>query len=342
MRIFSLFICFLLLNGCSKPFYFVNPLRFSQVPKPPAVDYANLENWAAHPLKKDEADKVPLNSNYENKQEEAEVDVFFTYPTIFIKEPRFDYSWNAYLGDSLLNKEIDEGTIRNQASVFNGSAKIYAPRYRQAHYYVYYTPHKEDKDSALNLAYSDVKRAFEYYLKYENKGRPIIIAGHSQGTQHSQRLLEDFFDGKELSNQLVAAYIIGIATPQDRFKYLKPCETPDQTACYIAYTTFKTGFYPDWHPKKETNLVSVNPISWTLDEKPASRLDNPGGVGYGFKFVRHATDAQNHQGLLWIHQPHVPGRIFIHKKNWHIGDYNLFWGAIRENVEKRVTKFNQK
>ncbi|MFM1912236.1 MAG: hypothetical protein RIR51_74 [Bacteroidota bacterium] len=340
----KIFLIFILISAfsCSKPFYYINPNRFSDVPQPPEVDYSKIENWASHPNIQDEADKIPKNSNFKDGQKEAEVDVFFVYPTVFIKEPRFEYSWNAYLGDSLLNKEIDEGTIRNQASVFNGSAKIYAPRYRQAHYYIYYTPNKEDKTAALDLAYSDVKKAFEYYLKNFNHGRPIIIAGHSQGTQHTTRLLQEYFDGKELSNQLVAAYIIGIATQKSFFKELKPCANPDQTGCFVSYTTFHRKYYPDWHPRKETDLVSVNPVSWTLNEKHASRFENPGGVGLNFNYIEHATDAQNHQGLLWIHQPHIFGRIFIHKKNWHIGDYNLFWGSIRKNVENRIEKFNQK
>lgn len=341
MKSFFFSLSLIFLFSCNKPFYFVNPKRFSEVPQPPAVDYSKMENWASHPDKWDAADLIPKNAPYKENQANASVDVFFVYPTIFMKEPAFEYSWNAYLGDSALNKQIDEGTIKNQASVFNGSAKIYAPRYRQAHYFVYYTPNKADKDSALNLAYTDIKKAFEYYLAHFNHGRPIIIAGHSQGTQHTTRLLQEYFDGKPLANRLVAAYIIGIATQKSFFKELQPCASPDQTGCYVAYTTFLKDYYPDWHPQKDSDLVSVNPVSWTLDQKPASRFSNPGGVGLSFNFIPNATDAQNHQGLLWIHTPHITGRIFIHKKNWHIGDYNLFWGSIRENVAHRIEKFNQ-
>jgi len=57
----------------------------------------------------------------------------------------------------------------------------------------------------LELAYQDVKTAFEYYLKNWNQDRPIIIASHSQGSVHAQRLLKEFFEDKPLAKQLVAA-----------------------------------------------------------------------------------------------------------------------------------------
>ena len=66
----------------------------------------------------------------------------------------------------------------------------------------------------------DVKNAFEYYLKNENKGRPIIIASHSQGTTHAIRLLKEFFDGKDLSKQLVCAYLVGMGVKKDSYEKL--------------------------------------------------------------------------------------------------------------------------
>ncbi len=47
-----------------------------------------------------------------------------------------------------------------------------------------------DTDSAFEIAYADVKAAFEFYLKIYNNYRPIIIASHSQGTKHTGRLLK--------------------------------------------------------------------------------------------------------------------------------------------------------
>jgi hypothetical protein len=47
--------------------------------------------------------------------------------------------WNADVNDADMNQKVDESTILNQASVFNGSCRVYAPRYRQAHYHAFVT-----------------------------------------------------------------------------------------------------------------------------------------------------------------------------------------------------------
>ena len=63
--------------------------------------------------------------------------------------------------------------------------------------------------AAFELAYSDVLRAFDYYLAHENHGRPFILASHSQGSLHALRLIQERLAGKPLQKQLVAAYLIG-------------------------------------------------------------------------------------------------------------------------------------
>jgi hypothetical protein len=47
-----------------------------------------------------------------------------------------------------------------------------------------------------------VKDAFEYYLKNYNNGRPIIIAGHSQGSGHGARILKDYLMEKNFKSYL--------------------------------------------------------------------------------------------------------------------------------------------
>ena len=95
---------------------------------------------------------------------------------------------------SLFNQKVDKTTIKFQASIFNQAGRVYAPRYRQAHYRSFSPPHIEGKNDgikALLLAYSDIKAAFQYYIKHENKGRPFILAGHSQGSLHLMLLMQE-------------------------------------------------------------------------------------------------------------------------------------------------------
>ena len=335
-----LLLSILFLSACAsnQTPYVVNT-RWKDAPQPSEMDYSDPAAWAALPNRKDAADLLPLKSTLKDGQAEAKADVFFIHPTIFTYKPENEYVWNASMTDAALNSRVDSSTILNQATAFNAAGRIFAPRYRQAHYQAFVTEFKEDKAAALDVAYSDVKRAFEYYLAKENKGRPIIIAGHSQGTVHATRLLKEYFDGKELGKQLVAAYIIGIATPKNTFNTIPVCSSANQTGCFIAYTTFLQGYLPPWHPGTVTELASVNPLTWSTDENFASTEKNVGGVSYGFKFVKEFADDQNHLGILWRNTLYVTGRSFVKLKNWHKADINLYYQNIRENAVLRVNTF---
>lgn len=334
------FLCLLFLSACaSNQTPYVLSTRWKDAPQPAEMDYANPAAWAALPSRYDAADLIPRKSKLQDGQADAKADVFFIHPTIFTYKPENEYAWNASMTDAALNTSVDSSTILNQATAFNAAGRVFAPRYRQAHYQAFVTEYKEDKDAALDVAYSDVKRAFDYYVTHENKGRPIIIASHSQGTVHATRLLKEYFDGKDLGKQLVAAYIIGIATPTNTFKNIPVCSSPTQTGCFVAYTTFLQGYLPPWHPGTATALASVNPLTWSTDENFVSKEKNSGGVSYGFKYVKEFADAQNHLGILWTNTPYVPGRSFVKLKNWHKADINLFYHNIRENAVLRVNTF---
>ena len=201
---------------------FIISEKFDETKTPPIPDFSKDNNWSSRPDLKDMADEIPTaQKKISDDQMNAKADVFFIYPTIYTKTPNNQYLWNAAVDDNILNKEIDETTIKNQASAFNQSCKIYAPRYRQAHYSVFLTEDKESAKNALDLAYEDVKNAFEYYLKNFNQDRPIVIAAHSQGTLHATRLLQDFFDNKPLKKQLAEAYLVGMPVADSLFKEIK-------------------------------------------------------------------------------------------------------------------------
>lgn len=313
--------------------------RFSEVPAPALPDYSKEAHWAALPTKKDCADSLP-DKRLKDEQANAPADVFFVYPTIYLDKPTSPHEWNADVNDAQLNNKIDNSTILNQASVFNASGKIYSPRYRQAHIHAYWTPNKDDAKQAFDLAYEDVKAAFDYYLKNYNQGRPFIIASHSQGTQHATRLVQEFIDGKPLQKQLVAAYLVGMPTLAKDFKVLKPCDSPDQIGCYNTWCTYAKDYYPPTYNEKLKYAVCTNPLSWKLDETYIPYEVHKGGVMQGFKPSKlKAVDAQVHQGMLWINKPYISGRLFLKVKNWHVADYNLFYMDVRENAKARVDAF---
>ena len=311
-------------------------------PQPARPDYSKTENWASLPSKKDPADEIPRNSTIKEQEASTKADVFFIHPTIFTQPAQNQYRWNADVNDTLMNMKVDQSTILNQASVFNGSCKVYAPRYRQACLFAFFTPNKSDGTQALDLAYEDVKAAFEYYLTNFNKGRPIVIASHSQGTVHAKRLIKEFFDGKPLQKQLVAAYLIGIPTQTNTFQMIKPCESGDEIGCFVSWNTYAQGFYPKQRLEELKFAVSTNPLTWSLDENYAPKELNKGGVGPNFTMIPQVADAQNHQGMLWVNKPYVKGRFLLNTKVWHRADINLFYMNIRENVANRIDNFLEK
>lgn len=309
---------------------------FNELPVSP-VDYRDLNHWAAHPDKDDPSDNTPERIYPVQKN----ADVFFLHPTTYIGEKGED-QWNASITDEKLNRKTDDGTILFQASAFNHAGRVYAPRYRQAHLDVYFTKDTISALKAFDLAYQDVRNAFEVYLKDYNQGRPIVIASHSQGTNHAERLINEYFNGKRLQKQLVAAYLIGMPVAKDRFQFIAPCRDSLDTNCFISWRTFKHGheFYKDG---KGDSISVTNPLSWTTTEEFVPKSKSKGSLLRDFNKIYHElVDAQVHNGILWANKPKFKGSFFLRTKNYHVADINFYYFNIRQNAAQRVDAFIQK
>jgi len=304
---------------------------FDPAKQPAAPDYSLESNWSALPFRLDEADKIPDDERWISDSLK-DVDVFYIYPTIYMSGK----TWNEDLSNKKLNKKIDTKPVRYQASVFNASCRVYAPRYRQAKIKAFFD--KTNGEKSLEFAYQDVKKAFQYYLDHYNHGRPIIIASHSQGTWHARKLLKDFFDGTPLQKQLVAAYVVGYGFDESMYKSLKPCDNSTQTGCYITWASFKKGYTP---LKTELySTVCVNPVTWNRDTVDVDRSKSMGAILLDFnKKYEGVCETQIHNHFLWVdaHLPIVSSWTVL-----HIADYNLFWYDIRKNVADRVKAFTKK
>ncbi len=332
MKYFLQICALCLMTACGS----VKPKGNFEITKvPPTPDYSKLETWAAHPDKKDPADMVP--SGLQDEQASTEVDVLFFYPTTYTGGKKSEREWNADINDAALNKKTDNGSIQFQASIFNSTGRVYAPRYRQAHLHVFYT----EKDSvnarkALEIAYMDIESAFNEYLKNWNKGRRFILAGHSQGALHAMSLLKKRIEGTPLEKQLIAAYIIGWPVKKDYFEQLQPCKTPEQTDCFCTWRTWEKQY--GRRNAFEKNIVCTNPLIWTIEPgQYASATLNKGGVVTPFEVIRpQIVDAEVYNGILLSKKPKFPGSFFFRRKNYHIGDMNLYYMNIRENAKLRA------
>ena len=337
-RLFSLLIILSIFSCSNKYQAFKSRYQFKSSDGNP--DYSNLDYWAAHPWKWDPSDSIP--KPLKNETRDSTADVFFLYPTTYTLRTKLKKQ-NADIDDDYINAKTDYSTILYQASVFNGQCRIFSPRYRQAHISNFFEKDKEKAAKTFDLAYSDLKVAFEYYLQHWNNGRPIIIAGHSQGAMMAERLLLDYFQNKPLQNKLVAAYIIGWPVPKEYFSSLKMCTDSLQTGCICSWRTFRHGYIPFYLKNENVNSYVTNPITWTTTEEHAPKELNRGSVLAKFnKVYKHTTDAQISNGLLYVKKPKFPWSFFYFKKNYHIADINLFYVNLRENIRQRIRMFWKK
>jgi hypothetical protein len=317
------------------PEYTFDPSR-----TPAAPDYSQADYWAALPQKTDPADRLP--KGLQAAPTDAAVDIFFLHPTTLLDNHKNGDVWNGSLQDQKLNDATDKSPILYQASAFNGAGKVYAPRYRQAHYWSFFSGDKTSAKQALDIAYADVAAAFDYYLKTYNHGRPFIIASHSQGARHAIQLIKEKIENTPLKQQLVVAYIAGWPVLKGEFKQLQPCTTPTETGCFCSWRTYERNY--GLKHAAEDNVVVTNPVNWhSGDGHYAPKTENKGAVLKDFdKIFTGICDAEGYRGILLCTKPKFPGSILLRRKNYHIGDINLYYMDIRENAILRAQAFQTK
>ncbi|WP_091955408.1 DUF3089 domain-containing protein [Polaribacter sp. Hel1_33_78] len=316
---------FIVLVGC-KSTHKIQGFSKKDIPLKP--NYNNEKNWAVLP----NSSFGELKEFTSKEIDTLQADVFYVYPTLNTEDD--DLRWNVPVEDIEQQNKVLNKAVLFQASAFATSGKLYVPYYRQAHLRSYKML-ENGGDKALLLAYSDVKKAFEVYLKNYNKGRPIIIASHSQGSTHAKFLLRDFFDNKPLQEKLIAAYIVGTVLKSDLFSTLKPMTKPNEIGGFVGWNTFKKGNYPK---KRDVykGSVTTNPITWD-DAKTTELYEHKGFLYSNKKIYKNVLKIEITDGLVWSTNPKFPMRFFMSfMKNYHVGDINLFWQDIRENAELRT------
>lgn len=322
----------------------IRPVRhFAVADAGPAPDYTNAASWATLPGHPSLAQQTPPGLAPPVPADTV-ADVFYLHPTTYFWRLG---RWNAPMRLRRLHRYTGHTSIRVQASIFAGVGRLYAPHYRQATLYTYFDKENPASQSAQELAYADVKAAFQYYLAHYNHGRAFILAGHSQGAYHATRLLHELVDDNpQLRRQLVAAYLVGCQVKPDEYQHLPALRDSLQTGGIIGWNTARRGTdYPPYY-----GLLATNPLTWTLDSANAPAALNRAGVPLSFKRLDpHLTAAQSHRGILWVDDPHRAGYPRLHipglkalSVSYHIVDYNLFYLNVRENAQARVRAWQSK
>lgn len=223
------------------------------------IDYARGENWLCLPGRKDAcasdntATVIRADGRLEREtwaaDPKAPVDCFYVYPTVS--------NDNAVLSDMVANDE-ERRVVEQQLSRFASKCRVFAPLYRQftltalrASMMGQPLPGGVPASAPRpDTGYNDVVDAWRHYLKTENKGRGVILIGHSQGSGVLTRLLANEIDGKPDQRILVSAILAGTNLPVDPgkttglLKSIPTCTAAGQTGCVIAYATFRSTVPP--------------------------------------------------------------------------------------------------
>ncbi len=323
-----------------------------------APDYTRPANWLARPdLPKDAARWTP--DGYAAAPHPG-IAAFYIVPTSI-----FDRSkWNASIADAADTGEVGKRMnlfLRAQASVFNGVAGVWAPRYRQATFGAFLTE-KPQATEALDLAYQDVLSAFDAFIAAQPADRPILIAGHSQGSLLLLRLLKDRVAGKPLQKRIVAVYAAGwpISITADLPALgLPACDSPDQTGCILTWQSFAepadfaavrshfdAGTGLAGTQRRGTAILCTNPLAGAATGVAMKAGENLGSLVPNADFSGGELIAKGvpatclPSGILDIGPP--PGgysAYILPGNNYHVYDYPLFWANLRADVERRAGAF---
>ncbi|HWX42674.1 MAG TPA: DUF3089 domain-containing protein [Blastocatellia bacterium] len=217
-------------------------------PKPAKNDYGDGKTWLCRPGRQDAcavdltttvvAASGKLTRETWTSNPNAPIDCFYVYPTVS--------------NDPTPNSDMEAGpeelsVIKSQFARFGSQCRVYAPLYRQ----ITLTALRAGiagKPMPIDraLAYNDVVDAWKYYLEHDNKGRGVVLIGHSQGSGVLTQLIRNEIDGKPVQSRLVSALLLGTNLPVPRgkdvggaFQHIPLCHSANQTGCVITYASFR-------------------------------------------------------------------------------------------------------
>ena len=304
-------------------------LSAAQTPAQDALDYADADNWA-----------------YFGIGEDKDADLFLICPTVDMND-EFNMSM-----DDEDTKASFLGALNMERGICEESTRMYAPYYRQAAMKVY-SLDREEWEPYMELAYSDVSAAFAWYLEHENEGRPIVLAGFSQGADMCYRLLEEYFGDEELYDQLVAVYAIGWPCTEEltaQYPQIRPAQGADDLGVVISFDCEAPEVTETFISPAGQRAFGINPLNWRTDETAADKSENLGAC-----FTNYSGEIRSEQEALCgcyldvergavkvtdidpaEYAPIVPGLPY---GAYHVYDYQFFFRNLQQNVAERLASY---
>lgn len=176
----------------------------------------------------------------------APIDCFYIYPTV---------SLDPFTQSDLVPGPEELNVVKAQVARLGSQCRIFAPMYRQFSLGALRArmsgsgavPERGTPTDANN----DVDDAWDWYMANENKGRGVVILGHSQGSGQIMRLISSKVDGQPAQEKLVSAIVMGFSlmAPKGQdvggtFKHIPVCKSADQTGCAISFSSFRSTVPP--------------------------------------------------------------------------------------------------
>lgn len=303
------------------------------------TDYSDASNWAYL-----ETDDPATADN---------VDVFLLCPTVYQTSedsPTMPLD-DENARDEFVNALNMEKGIYDQDKADDNN-RVFAPYYQQIALDAYQLD-EEERETHLQTAYADIKAAFEYYLWRYNNGRPIVLAGFSQGADMCLRLMKDLFDDEGLRDQLVACYAIGWRVTQeevDEFPQVKMAQGEKDTGVVISFNSEAPDTTSSLPVPEGTKTLSINPLNWKTDGTPADRSLNKGACfpnqdGTIAKELDQFTGAyiDEARGTLKITDVSLANNAadlpLSGSGVYHVYDYQFFYRNLQENVADRIDAY---
>lgn len=292
----------------------------------PKNDYSKPETWLCWPGKAGDACAIDLSTTVikANGQATTEgfkpdpkapIDCFYVYPTVSL-DP-------GAISDMNPGPE-EKNVVKAQLARFGSKCRIYAPMYRQftltalraATVAAAARPAGAAAPPANrpNTTYQDVVDAWNYYLEHANKGRGVVLIGHSQGSGLLTQLIRNEIDGKPVQGRIVSAILMGTSLAVEKgkgtgtFKSMPLCTSASQTGCVIAYASFRDRIPPPANsrfgrvrgPNTSMQAACVNPAA----------LGGGKGMLHPY-FSNGAQIANSAAGITWVKDKPNPSTPFV-------------------------------
>ena len=302
----------------------------AEIAEPSAVpDYAKEENWA-----------------YFGLGEDKDADLFLICPTVDTRD-----EYNMSMDDEEV-KQSFSGALNMERGIYEDNTRMFAPYYRQAAMKIYNLS-PEEREPYLELAYQDVSAAFSWYLENKNEGRPIVLAGFSQGADMCYRILKEYFGDSALQQQLVAVYAIGWPMTEQmitEYPQIVPAASENDTGVVVSFECESEDVTGTLIIPEDMKALSINPLNWVTDSTPADKSLNTGAcfTSYSGKIKQEVPDLcgcfiDPERGALKVTdvtpEEYPPVLSFLPEGSYHLYDYQFYFRNLQQNVEQRIKAY---